>query len=46
VVAGAGLKIVYDLALWSACRHAKPPEELGQPSQDRPTAMPQPMETK
>ena len=27
LVAGAGLKIVYDLALWSACRHAKPPEE-------------------
>lgn len=29
LVAGAGLKIVYDLALWSACRHARPPEERG-----------------
>ncbi len=27
VVAGAGLKIVYDLALWAACRRAPPPEE-------------------
>lgn len=27
LVAGAGLKIVYDLALWSACRHVRPPEE-------------------
>lgn len=27
LVAGAGLKIVYDLVLWSACRSAKPPEE-------------------
>ncbi len=27
LIAGAGLKIVYDLALWRACKHTKPPEE-------------------
>jgi MFS family permease len=27
LVAGAGLKIVYDLALWAACRRVRPPEE-------------------
>jgi MFS family permease len=27
LIAGAGLKIVYDLALWAACRRVKPPEE-------------------
>ncbi len=28
LVAGAGLKIVYDVALWIACRRARPPEEV------------------
>ncbi|HEX5041509.1 MAG TPA: MFS transporter [Candidatus Polarisedimenticolaceae bacterium] len=27
LLAGAGLKIVYDLALWTAFRHVRPPEE-------------------
>jgi len=29
LVAGAGLKIAYDLALWRAFRHVRPPEEGG-----------------
>ena len=29
LLVGAGLKIVYDLALWTAFRHVKPPEERG-----------------
>ena len=27
LIAGAGLKILYDVALWVACRRARPPEE-------------------
>ncbi len=27
LIAGAGLKIIYDLVLWQACRHVRPPEE-------------------
>jgi len=27
LIAGASLKIIYDLALWRACRHVRPPEE-------------------
>jgi hypothetical protein len=27
LVIGAGMKIAYDLLLWSAFRHRKPPEE-------------------
>ena len=27
LMAGAGLKIIYDLALWAACHQVKPPEE-------------------
>jgi hypothetical protein len=29
LVAGAALKIAYDLALWRAFRHVRPPEESG-----------------
>lgn len=29
LIAGASLKIIYDLALWRACRHVRPPEEQG-----------------
>jgi len=29
LIAGVGLKIVYDVALWVACRRVKPPEERG-----------------
>jgi predicted MFS family arabinose efflux permease len=29
LVAGAALKIAYDLALWRAFRHVRPPEEGG-----------------
>ncbi len=31
LVAGAGMKIAYDLMLWRAFRHIKPPEEQGTP---------------
>jgi MFS family permease len=31
LVAGAGLKITYDVALWRAFRHVRPPEEAPQP---------------
>lgn len=27
LIAGASPKIIYDLALWRACRHVRPPEE-------------------
>jgi hypothetical protein len=29
LVIGAGLKIVYDLALYASFRHVRPPEETG-----------------
>lgn len=32
LVIGAGMKIVYDLLLWRAFRHVKPPEEVAGPS--------------
>jgi hypothetical protein len=31
LVAGAGMKIAYDLMLWRAFRNIKPPEEQGPP---------------
>ncbi len=39
LVIGAGMKIGYDLLLWRAFRHVKPPEELGtrvRPRQEKP----------
>jgi MFS family permease len=44
LVAGAGLKIAYDLALWRAFRHVRPPEEdRGAPPRERPSTSGRPV---